>query len=163
VCASAEYLPFADGTFDVVVANDVLEHCQDQPLLARETWRSLRPTGLLLLATQNRWSLRGEPHVRIWGVGFLPRRWMAAYVRLIRGVPYRLIRLVSPPELERLLRRAGFQHAHRLLPEIRPEELAGLPERERRLVDVYQALGRVPLLRQVLQFLGPVLEVVAQR
>jgi hypothetical protein len=30
-------------------------------------------------------------------------------------------------------------------------------------VDVYQALGRVPLLRQVLQFLGPVLEVVAQR
>jgi ubiquinone/menaquinone biosynthesis C-methylase UbiE len=162
VCACAEHLPFADGTFTVAVANDVLEHCQDQPQFLRELRRTLMQHGLLLLSTQNRWSLRGEPHVRLWGVGLLPRRWMARYVRWIRRVPYRLIRLVSYPELHLLLREAGFRSFRHLSPEVAPEELAGLASRERWLVTVYRALSQVPGLQAVLFLVGPVLEVVAQ-
>jgi hypothetical protein len=32
----------------------------------------LRPGGLLFLATPNRYTLGLEPHVRLWGVGYLP-------------------------------------------------------------------------------------------
>lgn len=162
VCACAEYLPFADGTFTVAIANDVLEHCQDQPQLLRELRRTLERRSLLLLSTQNRWSLVGEPHVRVWGVGLLPRRWMARYVRWMRGVPYRLIRLVSYPELDLLLRDAGFRSFSRLLPEVAPEELAGLGSRERWLVAMYRTLSQVTGLRALLLLVGPVLEVVAQ-
>jgi SAM-dependent methyltransferase len=161
VCACAEYLPFPDGTFTVAVANDVLEHCQEQPRLLGELRRTLEGRGLLLLSTQNRWSLRGEPHVGVWGVGFLPRRWMEPYVRWARGVPYRLIRLVSRSELGRLLRRAGFGSTRQLLPEVAPEELDGLAPGERRLIGLYQVLSRLPVLRSVLLELGPILEVAA--
>lgn len=162
VCACAEYLPFPDGAFTIAVANDVLEHCQDQALLLSDVRRVLKPQGLLMLSTQNRWSLRGEPHVRLWGVGFLPRRLMARYVHWLRGVPYRFIRLVSPRELTGLLRQAGFEPLRRLLPEIAPEELEGLPAGERRLVGIYETLSRTPGLRAVLLQVGPVLEVVAR-
>lgn len=162
-CACAEHLPFGDGSFDVVVASDVLEHCQDQARLLREARRVLRPAGVLLLVTQNRWSACGEPHVGVWGVGFLPRRWMAPYVRLVRGLPYRLIRLVSPLELERLLRRAGLRVLRRPIPQPAPEELAGLDARTRRLVAIYERLTRLPLLRPLLLVFGPALEVVAVR
>lgn len=162
VCACAEHLPFADGTFDIVVANDVLEHSQRQAELLREVRRALRPSGLLLLTTQNRWSLRGEPHVRVWGVGFVPRGWMAPYVRLVRGVPYRLIRLVSPLELDRLLRGAGLRTTRRLLPEVAPAELERLSAGGRRLVTLYRLLSRVAPLRWLLLLVGPALEVAAR-
>lgn len=161
VCACAEHLPFPDGAFDVVVANDVLEHAQDQPGLLREARRVLPLGGLLLLSTQNRWSLRGEPHVRVWGVGFLPRRWMAPYVRLAKRVPYRFIRLVSPPELDRLLRAAGLHVVQRLLPRVGPAELEGLPAGERRLAAAYARLSLLPAARWLLRLFGPAVEVAA--
>ncbi|MBA2449727.1 MAG: methyltransferase domain-containing protein [Chloroflexi bacterium] len=162
VCACAEQLPFADGTFDVVVASDVLEHSQAQARLLGEIRRALRPAGLLLLVTQNRWSLLGEPHARVWGVGFLPRRWMNRYVRLVRGVPYRLIRLVSPPELDRLLRGAGLRISRRLLSRVASAELEGLAAGEWRLALLYRFLSRIPALRLPLLLLGPAIEVAAR-
>jgi SAM-dependent methyltransferase len=161
VCACAEHLPFDDGLFSVVVANDVLEHGLAQGQLLQEARRALRPDGLLLLTTQNRWSLLGEPHVRVWGVGFLPRRWMARYVRLIRGVPYRFIRLVSPFELERLLRSAGFRTTRRLLPGMSPMEVAGLGTAERRLVSLYHWLARMLPFKLLLMLFGPAIEIAA--
>jgi SAM-dependent methyltransferase len=162
VCACAEYLPFADNTFDIVVASDVLEHCQDQPRLLNEARRALRTAGLLLVETQNRWSLRGEPHVRAWGVGFLPRRWMAAYVRMVRGVPYRFIRLVSIVELELLLRRARLRTQQRLLPDFDAAETEGLAPAERRLVRLYRVLKNVPGVKELLLVFGPEIEVAAR-
>lgn len=50
VCASALALPFADSTFDVVGAFDVLEHCSPERQALDELVRVLAPGGRLLLS-----------------------------------------------------------------------------------------------------------------
>ncbi len=50
VCASALALPFADCTFDVVGAFDVLEHCSPERQALDELVRVLAPGGRLLLS-----------------------------------------------------------------------------------------------------------------
>jgi SAM-dependent methyltransferase len=50
VCASAMAMPFHDGSFDVVAAFDVLEHCEPEAQALEEIVRVLRPGGRLLIA-----------------------------------------------------------------------------------------------------------------
>jgi SAM-dependent methyltransferase len=50
VCASALALPFADASFDVVSAFDVIEHCEPEAVVMSELVRVLRPGGALLLS-----------------------------------------------------------------------------------------------------------------
>lgn len=50
VCASALALPFAAGTFDVVAAFDVIEHCQPEEVAVAELARVLRPGGRMLVS-----------------------------------------------------------------------------------------------------------------
>lgn len=45
----AEELPFADGTFDLVMALDVIEHIEDDAAAARELVRVTRPGGAVLI------------------------------------------------------------------------------------------------------------------
>ncbi len=47
-------LPLADGSVDVVVNFQVIEHLWDQPQFVSECLRVLRPSGLLLMSTPNR-------------------------------------------------------------------------------------------------------------
>jgi SAM-dependent methyltransferase len=47
-------LPFSDGSVDVVVNFQVIEHLWDQPGFIAECARVLRPSGLLLMSTPNR-------------------------------------------------------------------------------------------------------------
>lgn len=47
-------LPYADGEFDLVVANWVLEHVQNPALTARELARVTKPGGWIAAATANR-------------------------------------------------------------------------------------------------------------
>lgn len=49
-------LPFADASFDLVVANAVLEHIADPRACAAEIERVLRPGGWFCAWTPNRWS-----------------------------------------------------------------------------------------------------------
>lgn len=48
VCGSVLSLPFADGSFDVVSAFDVIEHCDPEEQAVAELDRVLAPGGLLL-------------------------------------------------------------------------------------------------------------------
>jgi len=61
---TGEELPFADESFDVVWAGEVLEHVQDGLGLLAEVRRVLRPGGRLLLSTPDHGPLR-----RLW-LGF---------------------------------------------------------------------------------------------
>src|SRR5256886_15959381 len=55
--ADAEALPFRGGSFDAVVATEVLEHLDDPKRLFQEASRILRPKGRFLLTTPNREAL----------------------------------------------------------------------------------------------------------
>lgn len=50
VCGSATQLPFADESFDVVSAFDVVEHCEPEHAALGELGRVLKPGGRLLLS-----------------------------------------------------------------------------------------------------------------
>ena len=54
VQASCETLPFADGSFDLVVAFEVIEHLERWERLLEEARRILRPSGVLLVSTPNK-------------------------------------------------------------------------------------------------------------
>lgn len=53
--AVGEQLPFADGTFDVVFSNEVIEHVQDDGLYAAEMVRVTKKNGRIVLFCPNRW------------------------------------------------------------------------------------------------------------
>lgn len=47
--ADAEHLPFSEGSFDAVLANDVFHHLPDGPRASFEAWRVLSRDGMLVL------------------------------------------------------------------------------------------------------------------
>lgn len=55
VSAANEALPFCDGSFDVVLTNEVIEHVRDDRLSARELVRVVRRGGRIVLFCPNRW------------------------------------------------------------------------------------------------------------
>jgi SAM-dependent methyltransferase len=162
VCGCAEQLPFEDGAFDVVVSTATLEFTRDPGRVLGECARVLRPGGRAYLATVNRFSLAPEPHVGLWGVGFLPRAWQAGYVRRRGRGDFEQVRLLSWRELDRLAR-PHFGH-RRYDPPRMPEELGrdlGAPARA--AVAVYEAAARVPILRGALRWVGPEWDVTLTR
>jgi len=52
--AACEALPFADGSFDLVVAFEVIEHLRHWQAMLREASRVLKPSGVLLVSTPNK-------------------------------------------------------------------------------------------------------------
>jgi ubiquinone/menaquinone biosynthesis C-methylase UbiE len=104
VAGCAEALPFRDGLFDWVFSGDVIEHVRDQAAYLRETCRILKPGGVLLMNSPNRFSLFApEPHVGLWWLTLLPRAWFSPVCRLAGKGPYIGKRLISLPEFRRLL------------------------------------------------------------
>jgi 2-polyprenyl-6-hydroxyphenyl methylase / 3-demethylubiquinone-9 3-methyltransferase len=94
-----ERLPFAAGSFDAVVAADVLEHLPDLPAAVAELARVLAPGGSFVFDTVNRtfWS---------WFTGVF------GLEQVLRMVPrgthdWRLF--IRPAELDPLLRGAGLE------------------------------------------------------
>jgi ubiquinone/menaquinone biosynthesis C-methylase UbiE len=77
VCADGGSLPFADGQFDLVTANMVVEHLADPEKQFREVWRVLAPRGRFLFHTPN-------------GTGY-PTLLARTVPDLVRGVLARLI------------------------------------------------------------------------
>jgi len=53
--APAEALPFPDGSFDVVLLHEVLEHVKDDRQAVAEACRVLRPGGRVVVFVPNRW------------------------------------------------------------------------------------------------------------
>lgn len=139
VCANAEYLPFAAGMCARVTSFDTLEHLRDAPLALRE----MRRVGTsLLLTSNNRWAPLAEPHVHLWGVGWLPRRKQVAYVAWRRGDlhPYR-IQLRSAPEGRAMAEAAGWAGASIEAAPLHAPQLGGVA---RKVLALYRRIRRLP-------------------
>jgi SAM-dependent methyltransferase len=54
LAAAGEHLPFADGSFDVLVFNEVIEHVQDDRKTIHDALRVLRPGGSIVIYAPNR-------------------------------------------------------------------------------------------------------------
>lgn len=93
VQAVGEKLPFADGVFDFILSNEVLEHVRDDRACVREMVRVTRPGGRIAIFCPNRWHWM-EQHGIYWRgeykfgniplVNYLPDRWrnqLAPHVR----------------------------------------------------------------------------------
>jgi SAM-dependent methyltransferase len=65
--ADGMYLPFSDGTFDLVLSHAVIEHVADAPLYLRECARVLAPGGHMYLSTAPYLSFAGAhlPRLRV--------------------------------------------------------------------------------------------------
>jgi ubiquinone/menaquinone biosynthesis C-methylase UbiE/uncharacterized protein YbaR (Trm112 family) len=163
VACCADYLPFPDRYFSSVGNVSLLEHVQDAEAVTAELGRVTEGRGSLFAYTSNRFSLAPEPHVRVWGVGFMPRRWMGAYVRLISGLPYQKKRLLSCFEVRRFLESARFESLVFCLPAITKIDWNGLRGLERLGAHVFEFLSKLPLVRPLLVFVSPMILVVARR
>jgi SAM-dependent methyltransferase/uncharacterized protein YbaR (Trm112 family) len=147
ICANAESLPFKPESFSAVVADAVLEHVRDSTRMRDGIERVLTVPGAFFLTTNNRYSILPEPHVRLWGFGLLPRRWMESVAWHVRKTPYKA-HLHSRRELKRL-----FQgHGELLLPYFEEQELGANGERLRKWWD---RIRRVGLLRFLLRPVVP--------
>jgi len=161
--AMAEALPLADGAVGGVVSLDVIEHVADPLPYLKEIDRVTCAGGHVALATPNRFSLTAEPHVFVWGVGWLPRPLQARYVHWRSGKPYAFTRLLSTWETARLVRRATRFDARILIPPVAEEEIAHFPPRRAQLARLYNRLLRWAGLRSVFRAIGPFFRVVGVR
>lgn len=163
VCCCADYLPFPAESFDLVTAISLLEHVRDAQAVAGECARVQSGGGRLFVWTANRFSLGPEPHVHIWGVGFLPRRWMSAYVKWRRGLPYAKQHLLSCFELRRMLKRSRYDSLAFSLPSVMAEDFKGRGWMERVGAHVFRFLSSVPPFRWLLMPISPALLVLAKK
>jgi ubiquinone/menaquinone biosynthesis C-methylase UbiE/uncharacterized protein YbaR (Trm112 family) len=157
VCACADYLPFADTSFDAVSSVALLEHVPDARAALGEFARVQKPAGRSVAWTSNRFSLAPEPHVRIWGVGFLPRRWMPPYVRWRRGLAYTGKTLLSRFELSRTAKRVGYARCEFRLPAVAAQDLEYARPAERLAARLYDAVRRIAWLRYPITVVFPAL------
>lgn len=104
-------LPFAGGSFDVVLYNHVIEHVGERPEQRhhlREIHRVLKAGGLLYIAVPNRWSVM-EPHYRLPFLSWLPPSLASRYLHATgRGSAYDC-RPLARGTLRRMLLDAAFE------------------------------------------------------
>ena len=107
-------LPFADGSFDVVLSNHVIEHVgarAAQLAHLRELRRVMAPGAVGYLAVPNRWMLV-EPHYRLAFLSWLPRPLRTPYLRLMRRGQRYDCEPLTLSRLDALLAEAGFVWRH---------------------------------------------------
>jgi len=64
---NALFLPFKEGSFDLIILQDVIEHVTNNEKLLENVYKALKPEGIIYLSTPNRFSffnIISDPH---WG------------------------------------------------------------------------------------------------
>ena len=162
VACTADHLPFAPASFDLVVAADVIEHVPDADAMAASAYAALAPGGSLWLSTPNRFSLTPEPHVRLWGVGLLPRRAALAYVRRFRGTDYASIHTLSLFRLRDTLTATGGE-VRVVAPAITGPVRSGYGRAGRALIDLYDVSRRLPVAAAAVLAVSPLFHAVLHK
>ena len=153
--AMAEALPFPDRSIPAVVSLDVIEHVKDPDAYLAEIDRVVQPGGGVALSTPNRFSLTAEPHVFVWGVGWLPKRLQAAYVRMRSGKSYTDTVLMSSWTLARRLRRKTHLKFRILIPRVPKAHIARFTRSKTALALAYNWMAGMILLRPFFLYVGP--------
>jgi SAM-dependent methyltransferase len=101
-----ELLPFATGSYDAVVCNDVVEHLEEPGRVFGELLRVLRPSGTLILRTT---SVRAPA---TWLARFSPL-WLHRRAKRLIGVAETSVfptyfRCNTPSALLKVLQKVGF-------------------------------------------------------
>jgi len=91
--ADAAHLPFSNSSLDIVISNGLLCFLKEPERALIEMHRVLKPRGRLVVGVLNRWS---------------PWAFFRRAKGLFRDTIYNQAHFISPPELEGLLKRAGF-------------------------------------------------------
>lgn len=92
--ADAQMLPFQDNSFDLIVSNGLLCFLKEPEKTLMEMNRVLKPGGRLVVGVLNRWS---------------PWALFRRIKGLFKDTIYNQAHFISPPELEELLKQAGFK------------------------------------------------------
>jgi len=163
-CACIEHLPFKADQFDLAVAFDVIEHVTNPELVVKAIHRITRPGGKVACTTPNRYSLSAEPHVGVWGVGFLPRRWMEGYVQWRNGMAYKHTYPQSLLNLRRYFKQKTCQFNFSIkTPAIWENEVEEFSPKKRALAKLYNRIIEVGLFRSVLLPIAPFFQIVAEK
>ena len=123
-------LPFPDGTFDRIIAAEVLEHLPEDERAMRELFRVLKPGGLIAV-TVPRWG----PELVCWALSSRYHEVEGGHVRIYRG-----------DELKRRLTTAGLtpvdqHHTHALhAPYWWLKCAVGVDDADHKLVQAYHRL-----------------------
>ena len=160
--AFGEALPLRDEAVAGAASLDVIEHVAGVPAYLSELFRVMQPGAVLALSTPNRFSLGAEPHVGVWGVGWMPRRWQRGYAERRSGLPYGSTWLLSRWELARRLQGAGFS-AQINAPTIPDAAILAFTRRRAALARAYNFLIPSSLFRLVGLCFGPFFRVIASR
>lgn len=163
IAALAESLPFADATFSAVASLDVLEHVGNQQVYLREIDRVLSPGGAAVLSTPNRYSAAAEPHVGVWGVGWLPRKWQKPYAERRSGLSYDFVRLLGYHEIRRLFRRNTHMALEIRVAPIGSSAMGSMRGRRALLARAYNALLTMPGVRTLFLLIGPFFQIVGHK
>jgi ubiquinone/menaquinone biosynthesis C-methylase UbiE len=107
VCANVDALPFADGIFDRVIAEWVLELSPRKQRALREWNRMLSEHGRLWISTSNRWSVSRDPQLGIPALSWLPMQLVDLWAKW-HGLTFPQRALVGTKRLRRLLEETGF-------------------------------------------------------
>ena len=159
----AEALPLADETVEAVVSLDVIEHVDDQMAYLREMDRVTVSDGRLALATPNRFSLAPEPHVRVLGVGWLPRRWQRRYAEWRSGISYAYTRLLSTSEARTMIESQTHFDCQFIVPPIPDEEIELSAPRRALLARTYNRAIQVDTLRRAALGVGAFFQVTGRK
>jgi SAM-dependent methyltransferase len=119
--ASAEDIPYPDGSFDVAFADNVVEHLAHPVRVFREAVRVLRPGGHFFVKTPNRWHYMPV-------IATLTPDWFHRWYHELRGnkeedVFPTLYRANTAMRLRELASRVGLDVVHTTTYEGRPEYL----------------------------------------
>jgi len=161
--ALGEAVPLPAACFGAIVALDVIEHVGNLGRVLTEVERVSAPGAVLTCSTPNRFSLGAEPHVGVWGVGWFPRPFQAAYVKARTGEEYRFARLLSAREALRLISRHTSFVPQASAPPIPTEEIVRFSRRRAALARAYNRLRRVPGVRALLLWVGPFFQITARK
>lgn len=161
VCCCAEYLPFADNSFDLVAMSSTLEFVNDQTKVLSECSRVLSKDGALYINSVNRYSLATDPYSYLWGIGFLPRAWQAKYVRWRRDATYKT-KTLSYSEFNRLAR-PKFAEREFALPDVSSATLEQFAFITRLQIYFYRFLKKLPIFSHLLKQIGPGWDIVLRK